>query len=356
MSSSIADEITRLSGCRNDILSAISSKGVTVPADAVLSSCPALIDSIQTGGGSQSTLYNTAFTGYITATGSGEIHVTQKVQSAYDYLEIYPVDNGTGYYSQSTASATAGMMFLFDTSVSSISHLSGAWNPTTSYNLLSPTAFITIGIRPASSTSYLVRDSNWSANLRYFTPANSEFTASASTTLLQELNSYLTGGYYTPGTVQAFIGFELRGRRNMVSAYTPNTANCSITAEAATLTGTSYPYPDRPAEEYLPVTVSATGSEYITTSSASALVELAPTTGNRVEWDTGCTASGSSTTTSFTDQFSGMVVGGTYYKCTQKSVFHTLQYSSLYLSDYPSSAYIFGGQFVDPTVTNNTIL
>lgn len=51
MSSSIADEITRLSGCRNDILSAISSKGVTVPPGAVLSSCPALINSIPTGGG-----------------------------------------------------------------------------------------------------------------------------------------------------------------------------------------------------------------------------------------------------------------------------------------------------------------
>lgn len=51
MSSSIADEITRLSGCRNDILSAISSKGVTVPPGAVLSSCPALINSIAGGGG-----------------------------------------------------------------------------------------------------------------------------------------------------------------------------------------------------------------------------------------------------------------------------------------------------------------
>lgn len=51
MSSSIADEITRLSGCRNDILSAISSKGVTVPPGAVLSSCPGLISSIHTGTG-----------------------------------------------------------------------------------------------------------------------------------------------------------------------------------------------------------------------------------------------------------------------------------------------------------------
>ena len=47
--SSIAEEISRISGCRNDILSAISSKGVTVPEGSVLSSCPSLIASIQTG-------------------------------------------------------------------------------------------------------------------------------------------------------------------------------------------------------------------------------------------------------------------------------------------------------------------
>lgn len=352
MSSSIADEITRLSGCRNDILSAISSKGVTVPADAVLSSCPALIDSIQTGGGSQSTLYNTAFTGYVTATGSGQIRASQKAFSAYDYTDIYPVGNGTGYYSPSTANATAGMMFLFDTSVTSIRHLAGAWNPMTSYSLMKPTAYITIGIRFASSTSYLARSAHWAADIEVSTATNIEFSGIARASDIEQLNDYLTSVYFTPGTFQAFIGFELRGRRNQLSAYTPNTANCSITASAATLTGTSYPYPDRPAVEYLPVTVSATGSEYITTSSATYFTA----TGNRVEWDTGRTASGSSKSANYGAQFSGIVVGGTYYMCTQGSLFHTQQYSSLYSADYPSSAYNFSGQPVSPTVTNNTIL
>ena len=48
----IASEITRISAARNDILTSIANKGVTVPETATLSSCPALIDSIQTGGGS----------------------------------------------------------------------------------------------------------------------------------------------------------------------------------------------------------------------------------------------------------------------------------------------------------------
>lgn len=60
--SSIADEITRLSACRDDILSAISAKGVTVPEGSVLSSCPTLIDSIPTGGGGTPTsMINTGF-------------------------------------------------------------------------------------------------------------------------------------------------------------------------------------------------------------------------------------------------------------------------------------------------------
>ena len=48
---SIASEISRISAARNDILTSISNKGVTVPATATLSSCPGLINSIVTGGG-----------------------------------------------------------------------------------------------------------------------------------------------------------------------------------------------------------------------------------------------------------------------------------------------------------------
>ena len=69
---SIASEITRISAARNDILTSIANKGVEVPATATLSSCPALIDSIQTGGGGGgSYMYDARviapFTGYKTA-------------------------------------------------------------------------------------------------------------------------------------------------------------------------------------------------------------------------------------------------------------------------------------------------
>ena len=49
--STVAEEITRISGCREDIKTAIAAKGVTVPTGAKLADCPALIASITGGGG-----------------------------------------------------------------------------------------------------------------------------------------------------------------------------------------------------------------------------------------------------------------------------------------------------------------
>lgn len=46
---SIASEITRLQGVKSDILTAISDKGVTVPAGSALDDCPGLIADIPSG-------------------------------------------------------------------------------------------------------------------------------------------------------------------------------------------------------------------------------------------------------------------------------------------------------------------
>lgn len=48
---SIASEITRLQAAKSDLATSIANKGVTVPANATLDDYPALVDSIQTGGG-----------------------------------------------------------------------------------------------------------------------------------------------------------------------------------------------------------------------------------------------------------------------------------------------------------------
>lgn len=84
--SSITDEITRLSGCRNDILSAISTKGVTVPVGSVLSSCPSLIASIPTGGGGgdPTSMINSGFVGTGAITYVRPFTATQKEVPVYD--------------------------------------------------------------------------------------------------------------------------------------------------------------------------------------------------------------------------------------------------------------------------------
>lgn len=86
---SIASEIQRISGCREDIKNAIAAKGVTVPVTATLSSCPDLIDSIQTGGGGGGSYMFDAsvvapFTGYKTAS----FTATQTPVSAGDWNNV----------------------------------------------------------------------------------------------------------------------------------------------------------------------------------------------------------------------------------------------------------------------------
>ena len=49
---SIASELNRLLQAKSDLATAIANKGVTVPANATLDDYAALVDSIQTGGGS----------------------------------------------------------------------------------------------------------------------------------------------------------------------------------------------------------------------------------------------------------------------------------------------------------------
>lgn len=86
---SIASEIQRISGCREDIKTAIAAKGVTVPETATLSSCPDLIGSIQTGGGGGGNyMYDASvvapFTGYKTAS----FTATQISVSAGDWNNV----------------------------------------------------------------------------------------------------------------------------------------------------------------------------------------------------------------------------------------------------------------------------
>lgn len=107
---SIASEITRLSGVRGDIFTSITNKGVTVPATATFSSCPALIDSITGGGGgSPTSIVNAGFTASGFASGYRPFTATQNEVIIYEQsakaIENYQTTSQNNSYSLSFPSA-----------------------------------------------------------------------------------------------------------------------------------------------------------------------------------------------------------------------------------------------------------
>lgn len=103
--STVAEEITRISGCREDIKTAIAAKGVTVPATAKLADCPALIASITGGGGSVDSFINTGFTA------SGEYTYTRPFTAT---------QNGVPEYDTTVTSFTIQTPFSFNGTFASI--------------------------------------------------------------------------------------------------------------------------------------------------------------------------------------------------------------------------------------------
>lgn len=96
---SIASEITRLSGVRGDIFTSITNKGVTVPATATFSSCPALIDSITGGGGGDPTsLINAGFTASGFASGYRPFTATQNEVPLYDEVTGTCISGSNGSF------------------------------------------------------------------------------------------------------------------------------------------------------------------------------------------------------------------------------------------------------------------
>lgn len=85
---SIASEIQRLSGVRDDIFTSITNKGVTVPVGSTFSSCPSLIDQIQGGGGGPATsMINSGFTASGYTSGYRPFTATQIPVANPTYLE-----------------------------------------------------------------------------------------------------------------------------------------------------------------------------------------------------------------------------------------------------------------------------
>lgn len=223
--SSIADEITRLSACRNDILSAISAKGVTVPVGSVLSSCPSLIASIPTGGGGGGTaLVNTGISAMYSAVLTASVTATQI--PAGGWLPLPFTANGNEVWASGEWGDISGMTAI---SVTGRPQIYGIFTNQvglmTAYQSYWPTG--SIGV-------------DWS----------SDGSTLASGTVNGSWNTSMLGTLYPDTTVYLTI-------RSVVNSDTQGVAIDNG--------GGALPYPDRPATSYVTATASATSYKWATT-------------------------------------------------------------------------------------------
>lgn len=115
---SIASEIQRLSGVREDIFTSITNKGVTVPVGSTFSSCPSLIDQIQGGGGggTVTSMINPTFTASGYVSGYRPFTATQNEVPLYDIISGTCVSGRQGNmnFIQVPLSALSGANDLFN--------------------------------------------------------------------------------------------------------------------------------------------------------------------------------------------------------------------------------------------------
>lgn len=247
---SIASEIQRLSGIRSDIFDSITNKGVTVPVGSTFSSCPDLIDSIQTGGGGGSnTLYNTGAVATARASGFCIGSASQISTPIYGPVTL-------------TGSAT----------VASYSYTRGvkAWAfPVSAISSISATGTYDLGVIPTAtpSNTYLsavvTRQNSTAATIAGWYVLGSEpygiitphtfYWSAAKNVLTATTGRYVLVGWFATGAST---------QRTAVPALTAGQLSGTVTG--IDVTGQSYPYPDRPLTETAQISSVGSAVEYLT--------------------------------------------------------------------------------------------
>lgn len=223
--STVAEEITRISGCREDIKTAIAAKGVTVPTGAKLADCPALIASITGGGGPSepTAMVNTGFTatGYksayvpftaeqIPVTATEEVDIPIGTYQTAAQGERFSVSFDSSYFVDPGASGFEYIKIGFNNDVSRIRTLQ--FGPTDSYG----DDFYPIPV--FDNTSILI---DWSALCNKFEQSSASWQWSIQ------------------GSTLWFIMYD-----SWYAATSWTIEDYYIRAESAT--GTAYPYPSYP--------------------------------------------------------------------------------------------------------------
>lgn len=241
---SIASEIQRISGCREDIKTAIAAKGVTVPETATLSSCPDLIGSIQTGGGGGGNyMYDASvvapFTGYKTAS----FTATQIPVSAGDWNNVsFTYDSSSSEYTYLTLTYTMPVSALIcadSIPMSSLLHFEF------------DTAPRRIMLYEITAKSYYndYSESQYNSNDFSVTGLTGEGILNTGTwnALRDRINRYgefELWGLQDSATDPCYIIFRFEILDSNYNLLLPTATN--VVSQNYTVTGTAYPYPDRP--------------------------------------------------------------------------------------------------------------
>jgi len=231
--SSIADEITRLSSCRNNILSAISAKGVTVPVGSVLSSCPSLIASITGGGGGEPTSFiNSSFDATGRYTFTRPFTATQVATQSYR-REQFESNFNTAQVNGYLGVANGNTFFPVDGTPAELA-FSGSraqWQD-----------------MPTGGTLY----SASSTNVYGFTAAIGDWTATTSTT------SFTARAQFTASAAAPTPFYIVFGNLSPWSL----TANQPMSGVRYVVTGTELPYPQYAITSEGTMSGETTGREY----------------------------------------------------------------------------------------------
>lgn len=328
---SIASEIQRLSGIRSDIFDSITNKGVTVPESATFSSCPDLIDSIQTGGGGgNNALYNTG---------------TVAIAEASAFC--------TGSASQVGIPATATGILTGTATRAHNSYNRGvlAWAfPVSAISAISATGTYELGVIPTATVNTTLtavggRQSYPDATTSLPTVGNSvpygetpplTFYWSAVKSLTAATGAYVLVGWAATGSFP---------QRTAVPALTAGQLSGTVTG--IIVTGQTYPYPDRPLTETAELSANASAAEYITVKADS----LPSIDISGIAY-TGITGNG--TRTNVTGTVAGSAVD--YAKAACNTGLNGWENSYFPVADYPRTAYSFAsGSKTYTTGINNYV-
>lgn len=240
---SIASEIQRISGCREDIKTAIAAKGVTVPETATLSSCPDLIGSIQTGGGGGNYMYDASvvapFTGYKTAS----FTATQIPASAGDLNNVgFTFDSSSLEYSYLYLTYTMPVSALICADSIPMSSL---------FHFEFDTAPRRLELCEITAKSYYndYYESQYVSNEFSITELTGEVIINTDTwdSLRDRINRYgefERWGLQDSATDPCYISLKFDIIDNNWNPLLPTATN--VVNQNYTVTGTAYPYPDRP--------------------------------------------------------------------------------------------------------------